>query len=64
MKKQVYKADNSVDAQLVKGLLGAQGIAVEIREEGMIGDYPSVWVLAGADYELAQGVFQHYHNNK
>ena len=56
MKKQVYTADNSVDAQLVKGLLDAQGIAVEIREEGMIGDYPSVWVSAGADHELAQGV--------
>ncbi|NOU21986.1 MAG: DUF2007 domain-containing protein [Methyloglobulus sp.] len=56
MKKQVYTADNSVAAQLVKGLLVAQGITAEIREEGMIGDYPSVWVLAGTDYELAKGI--------
>jgi len=56
MKKQVYTAENPVDAQLVKGLLHAQGISAEIREECMIGDYPSIWVAAGADYAQSQSV--------
>lgn len=53
MKKQIYLADNSVEAHFMKGLLASQGIAAEIREQGMVGDYPSVWVAAGHDYELA-----------
>jgi hypothetical protein len=56
MKKQVFMADNPIDAYFIKGLLEAQGVAAEIREEGMIGDYPSIWVSAGADYELARRV--------
>lgn len=56
MKKQVYSADNPTDAHFVKVLLDAQGIVAEIREEGMIGDYPSLWVSSGYDFELAQQV--------
>jgi hypothetical protein len=56
MKKKVYIADNPTDAHFVKGLLDAQEIVAEIREEGMIGDYPSLWVSSGLDFELAQQV--------
>jgi hypothetical protein len=37
-------------------LLEAKGIAAWVRYEDMIGDYPSVWVRASADFELVQEV--------
>jgi predicted RNA-binding Zn-ribbon protein involved in translation (DUF1610 family) len=56
MMRQVHTADNPSEAHFVKGLLEAKGIAARVRYEDMIGDYPSVWVSAGADFELAQKI--------
>ena len=56
MMRQVHTADNPAEAHFVKGLLEAKGIAAQVRHEDMIGDYPSVWVMAGADFKQAQEV--------
>ena len=56
MMRQIHTADNPAEAHFVKGLLEAKGIAAQVRQEDMIGDYPSVWVTAGADFKLAQEV--------
>lgn len=56
MIRQVHTADNPTEAYFVKGLLEAKGIAARVRYEDMIGDYPSVWVTAGADFKLAQDI--------
>jgi predicted RNA-binding Zn-ribbon protein involved in translation (DUF1610 family) len=56
MMRQIHTADNPVEAYFIKGLLDAKGIAAQVRQEDMIGDYPSVWVTAGADFKLAQEV--------
>ena len=54
MMRQVHEAENPFQAHFVKGLLEAKGITAEVRNEDMIGDYPSVWVTADTDFELAQ----------
>lgn len=51
---QVHEAEHPFQAHFVKELLGAKGIASEVRHEDMIGGYPSVWVIADTDFELAQ----------
>lgn len=56
MKKQIYTADNPVEARFVKGLLEAKGITAEVRDEDMIGNCPSFWVKVGTDFELAHEV--------
>lgn len=50
----VYTAENPVEAHFVKGLLDARGITAVVLEEGGIGDYPSVWIVADTNFELAQ----------
>jgi len=52
--RQVHEAEHSFQAHFVKGLLEAKGITSEVRYEDMIGGYPSVWVAANTDFELAQ----------
>jgi hypothetical protein len=54
MMRRVHTAENPIEAHFVKGLLEAEGISAEVREENMIGDYPAVWVNVGVDYDLAQ----------
>lgn len=52
--RQGYEAEHPFQVHFVKGLLEAKGIASEVRHEDMIGGYPSVWVVADTDFELAQ----------
>ncbi|MGZ8908292.1 MAG: hypothetical protein ACXW1U_21530 [Methylobacter sp.] len=48
MMRQIHRADNPTEAHFIKNLLEAKWIAAQVRQEDMIGDYPSVWVTAGA----------------
>jgi len=54
--RRVHTAQNPAEAHFVRGLLESKGITAVVREEGMIGDFPSVWVAADTNLALAQEV--------
>ena len=54
--RQVYIAENLIEAHFVRGLLESKGITAVVREEAMIGGFPSVWVAADTNLALAQEV--------
>jgi hypothetical protein len=54
--RRVHIAENPAEAHFVKGLLESKGITASVREEGTIGDFPSVWVAEGPNFELAREV--------
>jgi hypothetical protein len=52
--KQVHAASDPMEANLIRGLLEARGIAAVVLEEGMIGDFPAVWVVDDTDFLRAR----------
>lgn len=54
--QRIHTTENPTEAHFVKGLLESRGIAALVLEEGMIGDFPSVWATVDADFEMAQKV--------
>jgi len=53
--RQVYMAQDSVEAHIIKGLLEAQGITAMVLgpfEDASV----SVWIAAGAPFQLAREV--------
>lgn len=65
--KQVYLAEDPVEAHIVVELLKAEGIAATVQGEHLFAirgvvplDYPTVWVVDEDDYERARELALEY----
>jgi hypothetical protein len=65
--KQVFVAQHSAEAHLVRSLLEAQGIEAEVRGEWLLGNamepssfLPTVWVLNDGDFLRARALAEAY----
>jgi hypothetical protein len=65
--KQVYMAENPVEAHMVVDLLGAEGIAAVVQGENLFAirgvvpiSYPTVWVVDDEDYGRGRALALEY----
>ena len=65
--KQVYLAENPIEAHMVVDLLAEEGIAATVQGENIFAvrgalpiSYPTVWVLDDDDYERARKLALEY----
>jgi signal recognition particle subunit SEC65 len=61
---EVYRAQNSIDAHLIKNALGDAGISAQITEESMAAMRPNLWwaspklLVADTDAEKATAIIR------